>query len=159
MVLKRLKQLREEREADIWELAALLEVTAEYYKYFERGTVDLRADGIKKLAQYYHVPTDYILELTDNPNRREEEPIMNAQQEEETQRKAQDRIKALREEAHLSCAEIAKIVGKKEYIYKQYEDGEKDFPAIIIAKLAFLYNLSTDYLSGITDDPKKLIDR
>ena len=37
--------------------------------------------------------------------------------------------------------------------YSQYEIGVLNYPVKVLIKLALLYNVSIDYLVGLTDDP------
>ena len=39
-------------------------------------------------------------------------------------------------------------------VYSRYERGEREIPVSMVIKLAELYNTSTDYILGITDNPK-----
>lgn len=66
------------------------------------------------------------------------------------------RIKDLREDADKSQAEIAKILGTTQSYYAQYESGKRAIPFERIIVLAKYYNISLDYLAGLTDIPRKL---
>lgn len=64
------------------------------------------------------------------------------------------RLKELREDNDLSQQDVAKILGTTFQYYSAYERGIRDLPlerAIIIAKY---YNVSLDYIAGLTDKPK-----
>lgn len=63
----RLRDLREDRDLTQAEVAAYLCVKQNTYSQYETGTRQLPIDLLIRLAQYYGVSTDYILELTDNP--------------------------------------------------------------------------------------------
>ena len=41
----------------------------------------------------------------------------------------------------------------KQNTYSQYEIGVLNYPVKVLIKLALLYNVSIDYLVGLTDDP------
>jgi transcriptional regulator with XRE-family HTH domain len=64
------------------------------------------------------------------------------------------RIRNLREDKDMTQTEIAKILNCSQRIYSNYERGEVDIPTAILIKLAKFHNVSTDYLLGLTDDPK-----
>jgi len=66
------------------------------------------------------------------------------------------RIKDLREDADKSQAEIAKILGTTQSYYAQYENGKRAIPLERMIALAKYYNISLDYLAGLTDIPRKL---
>ncbi len=63
--LKRLKDLRESRNLKQQSLAELLDITRQQYSLYETGTREIPLHHLKKLAQFYQISTDYILEITD----------------------------------------------------------------------------------------------
>ena len=70
------------------------------------------------------------------------------------------RIRDLREDSERKQREIAELLGMSQTGYSKYETGENDIPVGILIKLADLYQTSTDYLLGRTDQrepypPKK----
>jgi transcriptional regulator with XRE-family HTH domain len=67
MYLKRLRNLREDKDLKQQEIADFLKITRQQYGLYETGKRDMPAEFIKLLAKFYHTSTDYILELTDNP--------------------------------------------------------------------------------------------
>ncbi len=66
------------------------------------------------------------------------------------------RLKDLREDADKSQAQIAKIIGTSQSYYAQYENGKRTIPFDRMIILAKYYNVSLDYLAGLTDTPRKL---
>ncbi len=66
------------------------------------------------------------------------------------------RLKDLREDADKSQEEIAKIIGTSQSYYAQYENGKRAIPFERMIVLAQFYNVSLDYLAGLTDTPRKL---
>ena len=64
------------------------------------------------------------------------------------------RIRDLREDKDLSQKEIAKILNMSQTGYSKYEVGTNDIPTRILIQLAKFYNISVDYLLGITDEIK-----
>ena len=69
MVFKNLRALREDRDLRQKELAAVLNVSQNTYSQYENGVIALTAEVLIKLADYYGVSVDYLLDQTDNPNR------------------------------------------------------------------------------------------
>ena len=65
MYLKRLKDLREDRDLKQVNIAEILKITRQQYSLYELGKRDIPAEYIKVLAKFYNTSTDYILELTD----------------------------------------------------------------------------------------------
>ncbi|MBE6548921.1 MAG: helix-turn-helix transcriptional regulator [Ruminococcaceae bacterium] len=66
------------------------------------------------------------------------------------------RIKDIREDSDKSQTEIARILNMKQQQYARYESGTQEIPLHHIIALAKYYNISLDYLTGLTDTPKKL---
>lgn len=64
------------------------------------------------------------------------------------------RIRDLREDHDLTQAEIAQKLGMKQPQYFRYEQGYRDIPTDILILLADLYNTSTDYILGRTDNSR-----
>jgi len=63
------------------------------------------------------------------------------------------RIRDLRDDHDLSQRMLAEKLGMKQAQYSRYELGYRDIPTDILIALADLYNTSTDYILGRTDDP------
>ena len=62
------------------------------------------------------------------------------------------RLKDLREDADIKQKEIADYLHIKQNTYSQYENGIRQLPTDVLVKLARYYNVSTDYILGLTDD-------
>lgn len=61
------------------------------------------------------------------------------------------RIRDLREDADLSQTKLAQKLGMSQTGYSKYETGENDIPTNILIKLSRIYNVSIDYMLGISD--------
>ncbi len=61
----RLKELRENSKVTQTVIAEYLNIKQNTYSQYESGARQLPIDVLIKLAKYYNVTTDYILELTD----------------------------------------------------------------------------------------------
>lgn len=68
MYLRRLRDLREDHDLMQKEIAAVLGIQQTVYFRYERGYQTIPLEHLVKLADYYHVSTDYLLDHTDNPN-------------------------------------------------------------------------------------------
>ena len=62
---RRLRDLREDHDKTQKEIADFLDMKQPQYCRYERGLRDVPTDVLIRLARYYKVSTDYILELTD----------------------------------------------------------------------------------------------
>lgn len=61
----RIKNLREKRGLIQELLAAELGITQQMLSKYERDSSIIKVDVLKKLAEYFNVTTDYLLELSD----------------------------------------------------------------------------------------------
>ena len=66
------------------------------------------------------------------------------------------RVRNMREDAELSQAQVAEILGISQQHYSMYESGKRELPMHLFVKLAKYYNVSLDYLAGLIDTPRKL---
>lgn len=64
------------------------------------------------------------------------------------------RIKDLREDANLSQRQIAEILHMHTTTYVRYETGEREIPFNIAILIAKYYQVSLDYIAGLTPDKK-----
>lgn len=62
------------------------------------------------------------------------------------------RIRDLREDAELTQRELSEKMKISQAQYWRYERGYRDIPTDLLIFLANLYNTSTDYLLGRTND-------
>ena len=62
------------------------------------------------------------------------------------------RMRELRKERKLSQADTAKAIGVAWISYQRYESGERDPMAPSIAAFAEYFNVSADYLLGLSND-------
>lgn len=67
-----------------------------------------------------------------------------------------DRIRGLREDKDLKQSEIARVLNKSQQGYAHLENGKARFTIEDIKTLCKFYNLSADYIIGLTDEPRKL---
>ncbi len=65
------------------------------------------------------------------------------------------RIRDLREDRDLTQKQIATTLHCSQQVYSNYELGQRDIPTDILIKLSNLYKVSTDYLLGLTNNPKR----
>lgn len=68
----------------------------------------------------------------------------------------QDRIRGLREDRDLTQSEIARVLGTTQQQYSKIETGRSDISGDKLRRLAVFYNISADYILGLTVDPRPL---
>ena len=68
---------------------------------------------------------------------------------------AYKRIRDLREDRDLTQKEIAKALNCSQQVYSNYELGQRDIPTDVLIKLSKYYDVSVDYILGLSDSPRK----
>lgn len=65
MVFKNLRAIREDNDLRQSDIAKMLNVSQNTYSQYETGVIALTAEVLIKLADYYEVSVDYLLDRTD----------------------------------------------------------------------------------------------
>lgn len=68
MQFKNLRSIREDRDIKQKDIAKVLNVSQNTYSQYETGVISLTADVLIKLADFYGVSIDYLLDRTDKQN-------------------------------------------------------------------------------------------
>lgn len=63
------------------------------------------------------------------------------------------RIRDLREDKDLKQKEVAEFLVCDQSLYSKYERGERELPLRMAVQLAEYYQVSLDYLVGLSDEP------
>ncbi len=66
------------------------------------------------------------------------------------------RLRDLREDHDLTQQECAKIANISKNSYIRYENGERAVPHDVIIVFSRHYNVSADYILGLSKEPRKL---
>ncbi len=64
------------------------------------------------------------------------------------------RIRDLREDRDLKQRELAQMLHCSQQVYSNYELGERDIPTEVLIRLSEFYQVSVDYILGLTTNPK-----
>ena len=65
---KNLRGIREDNDIKQKDIAKYLNVSQNTYSQYETGVISLTAEVLIKLADFYNVSVDYLLDRTNNPN-------------------------------------------------------------------------------------------
>ncbi len=65
------------------------------------------------------------------------------------------RLRDMREDHDLKQSDVAKKLGIAQTVYSRYERGFQTIPLEHLITLSKVYNVSCDYLVGLTDDPRR----
>lgn len=66
------------------------------------------------------------------------------------------RLRGVREDRDLTQAEVGKILNKSQQGYNHIEAGRAELKIDDLVKLCQFYNLTADYLVGLSDQPQKI---
>ena len=64
MIYKRIRDLREDHDLTQREMGEILSCSQRVYSNYERGDLDIPTQVLIKIADYYHVSVDYLLDRT-----------------------------------------------------------------------------------------------
>lgn len=64
------------------------------------------------------------------------------------------RIRDLREDKDMNQTQVAKLLNTTQKVYSRYETGERTLPLQHLITLAKYYNVSLDYLCGLTQEKR-----
>ena len=64
------------------------------------------------------------------------------------------RLEDLRIDSDRTQADIADFLGCQREVYRRYEKGTRQIPVDMLIELSKLYNVSIDYLVGLTNEKK-----
>ena len=65
-------------------------------------------------------------------------------------------IRALREDRDITQKHIADYLHCSQQVYSNYELGQRDIPTDILIRLSLFYDVSVDYLLGLTQNPQRI---
>lgn len=66
------------------------------------------------------------------------------------------RKRDLREDRDLTQDELVKILGMHKTTYTNYEQGKRELPFALAIRLSQFYNVSLDYIAGLTNKPRQI---
>lgn len=66
------------------------------------------------------------------------------------------RLKDIREDRDIKQKDLAEFLHIRQNTYSQYENGQRQLPIDILIRLSNYYNVSTDYILNLSDNPKRL---
>lgn len=66
------------------------------------------------------------------------------------------RLKDLREDHDLTQQKLVEMLDMHKTTYTNYEQGKREIPFELAIRLAILYNVSLDYIAGLSNKPSPL---
>ena len=61
----------------------------------------------------------------------------------------------MREDADLTQEQLGRAINLPQRTYAYYESGKRTIPPEVLIALAKFHNTTTDYILGLSDNPKK----
>ncbi len=137
----KLKDLREDNDLFQKDIAKVLNVTERQYRRFENHEQELSYNKLITLSKFYNVSIDYILNITyqRKPYKRIESDI---------------NIKNLRKDKKLTQVYLSKFLNISQQQYSRVELNKNELSYDQLIKLAEFYNVSIDYILGLTNEKK-----
>ncbi len=135
-----IRDIREDRDKLQSEVADYLGLTVTAYGKYETGQNKIPVCRLIALSQYYEVSVDFLLGdtrcLIKHPA---------------SANRPENRFREIRKRHNLNQTQIAEKLNMSQMGYSKYETGRCSIPTNILIKLARIYNVSIDYLLGLTD--------
>lgn len=68
------------------------------------------------------------------------------------------RLRDLREDSDLTQNQLVEILHMHKTTYTNYEQGKREIPFSLVVRLAKFYNVTLDYIAGLTNEPRPLAE-
>lgn len=140
---KRLFDLREYKDLSQIKLADYLGITQQTYSLWEKGTKIIPLKHLNNLSNFYEIPMDYIVGLTDEKNNSGIIKLTELNKNE-----IGSRIKKIREDNNLTLRDLAKELNITSSTISAYETGKTLILTAFAYQICIKYNVSLDWLCG-----------
>lgn len=130
------------------EIAALIGCSRISYIGYESGKRSIPLKMLTILTAYYNVSADFLLGRT--PYKRPYPVPKEASEEAAPARTTGSILKALRKSRRITQKQVADFLGCTQAGYCCYESGKRIISAQRAVMLSVYYNVSVDYLLGLT---------
>jgi transcriptional regulator with XRE-family HTH domain len=141
---KIIKQLRQDRNITQQELGKIINKSRSTIAGYETKRKEPDYETLKKIAEYFNVSTDYLLENTYNPIELADSIMFNK------------RLKYLREQHSLSQRQLSLKINVSQQTIASWETGLTQPSDYNLHKLSNLFSISIDYLLGKTNEPQSI---
>ena len=156
-----LKIMRMDKTNTQQEIAELLGCSRISYISYENGSRSIPRKGLVILTAYYNVSADFLLGRTPYkcpypacsvpaPENSETEPAASM-----SVKTTARIIKSLRKSSRATQKQVADFLGCTQPGYCCYESGKREISSETAVKLSVYYNVSVDYILGLTHSTEK----
>ena len=150
---ERLRFLREKAEMKQVDMCKIFNMPKTTYNSYELGTREPDFDTALKIADYFNVSIDYLFGKSDTSNYQK----YKNDEMHKPNKKFSLRMKEFRQKHNFTQLYLAEIIGTTKEVIDNYENGSTAPDIAIIEKLSRIFNLSSDYLLGLTDKPNEIV--
>ena len=141
----RLIELRENKGFTQKFLAKELNIDNTLYNKYEKNYNNIPLKSLINIAKYYNISLDYMFMFTDNQKQIKLPNIVKT--------KAGQRLKEFRKSQKLTQENLAIFLNTTHSVISDYDKGRYLINTEFLYALCTKYNVSADYLLGLTDKP------
>lgn len=152
-LMNNLRKLRKEKKLTLRELSEQVQINYANLSKMENGKRNLNNKAIFSLCDFFEVTSDYLLGLSPHRNFNtihsefENEKEYNST---ETVKWNQNRLKEIRKENNLTQKQLAEKLNCKETTISMWESGQNEMNYETINTLTKMFNVTSDYLLGLS---------
>lgn len=139
MIFNKLKELRDYEDQTQKETAKLLKVDRSTYAGWESGKDIIPLVKLNELANFYKVTLDYLVGLTENPEKRTGNIEID-------RHAISDNIKMIRLSHHLSQKSMGEAINTSQSNIHKYENGKSLITTMYAIELSKKYKCPLDHL-------------
>ena len=140
----RLYKLRKEYNYSQKNIADILKIKADTYRKWEQNINDFSLEYASKLANLYNVSLNYLLGLSKEKNINTKTNTINLDI-------ITKRLKEIRKENNLNQNNFSNKVNLSQTTYSNYERGYRIITTKKLLKICKYYNVSIDYITGLSN--------
>lgn len=144
MLLRRLKDLREDNDLTIIQMANILNISKSNYGRWETDETIIPVFHLNNLCNYFHVSMDYITGLSKS----KENNLINKKLNKEI---IGTRLKEFRNDMNLTQTKLSSILNTSHSTISAYETGKTMLLTAFAYDIAKKYNISMDWICGRID--------
>ena len=141
-----LKRFRDEFGLTQTQAAQFAGVSVVMYQFYEYGRHEPKVSALAALAEHFGVSMDYLTGADRQPG---EKSMTGARM------KLSDALRRFRKGFDLTQRDAASAAGVTESVYQKYEYGTVVPRVSILIRLSETFNVSLDYLAGLSTDPAR----
>ncbi|MEV2909859.1 helix-turn-helix transcriptional regulator [Paenibacillus larvae] len=143
-----IRSLRKQKELSGNYIADKMGISPQYYYDIEKGKRNLTYENAAKLADILEVPVNYLLDkASDTESNNQIEHLVS-------KKKGPNRIRSIRKKKNISGFAIADKLGISAQHYYSIERGTRTLNVETAIKLAEIFDVSIDYLLGVSNEEK-----